>query len=337
MLDILEEYCQLRQFKVARIDGQTKGNDRQEAIDAFSSSNSDYFIFLLSTRAGGLGINLTAADTVIIYDSDWNPQNDSQATARCHRIGQKQEVSVYRLLTRHTYEYEMFERASRKLAIETVVLNHEKMLRNQSKEEDKKESGMEGEAAKDETPAVKDETPSFKEEVSPPKEGSISETPTNNETPLDDRESTTTHKTETNQLEDLPDGESSESESEETKTNSDEAYMEEEESVATKNTEEPSVVTEKTERTMDYGIPAMPVIPVKKKRGRKPTKKRTIEDELNPLKRSKNEVEEMLKRGLFDCLMNIDDANGIDFFEADIDTILKKNLKSVGSLGRDDE
>ena len=337
MLDILEEYCQLRQFKVARIDGQTKGNDRQEAIDAFSSSDSDYFIFLLSTRAGGLGINLTAADTVIIYDSDWNPQNDSQATARCHRIGQKQEVSVYRLLTRHTYEYEMFERASRKLAIETVVLNHEKMLKNQGKDEDKKESMVDGDATKDETPAVKDETPSFKEEVPPPKEGSISETPTNNETPQDDRESTTTHKTETNQLEDLPDGESSESESEETKKNSDEDYMEEEESVATKNTEEPSVMTEKTERTMDYGIPAMPVIPVKKKRGRKPTKKRTIEDELNPLKRSKNEVEEMLKRGLFDCLMNNDDANGIDFFEADIDTILKKNLKSVGSLGHGDE
>ena len=74
MLDILEEYCQLRQYRVARIDGQTKGTDRQEAIDAFSSANSPYFIFLLSTRAGGLGINLTAADTVIIYDSDWNPQ-----------------------------------------------------------------------------------------------------------------------------------------------------------------------------------------------------------------------------------------------------------------------
>ena len=74
MQDILEEYCQLRQYRVARIDGQTKGTDRQEAIDAFSSANSPYFIFLLSTRAGGLGINLTAADTVIIYDSDWNPQ-----------------------------------------------------------------------------------------------------------------------------------------------------------------------------------------------------------------------------------------------------------------------
>ena len=127
MLDILEEYCILRKFKTARIDGQTKGNDRQEAIDAFSRPDSDYFVFLLSTRAGGLGINLTAADTVIIYDSDWNPQNDSQATARCHRIGQKQEVTVYRLLTRHTYEYEMFERASRKLAIESVVLDRTKL------------------------------------------------------------------------------------------------------------------------------------------------------------------------------------------------------------------
>ena len=343
-LNLLEDLLALLGFTFDRLDGSVRGDLRQQKIDRFNAGKA--FAFLLSTKAGGLGLNLTAADTVIIFDNDWNPQNDSQATARCHRIGQKQEVSVYRLLTRHTYEYEMFERASRKLAIETVVLNHEKMLRNQGKEEDKKESGMEGEAAKDETPVVKDETPSFKEEVSPPKEGSISETPTNNETPLDDRESTTTHKTETNQLEDLPDGESSESESDETKKNSDEDYMEEEESVATKNTEEPSVVTEKTEepsvvtekteRTMDYGIPAMPVIPMKKKRGRKPTKKRTIEDELNPLKRSKNEVEEMLKRGLFDCLMNNDDANGIDFFEADIDTILKKNLKSVGSLGRDD-
>lgn len=138
MLDILEEYCQLRHFKVARIDGQTKGTERQEAIDAFSRPDSDYFIFLLSTRAGGLGINLTAADTVIIYDSDWNPQNDSQATARCHRIGQKQEVTVYRLLTRHTYEYEMFERASRKLAIETVVLNKDVVL-SKSPEEAKVE------------------------------------------------------------------------------------------------------------------------------------------------------------------------------------------------------
>ena len=123
MLDILEEYCQLRQYKVARIDGQTRGSDRQEAIDAFSRPDSDYFIFLLSTRAGGLGINLTAADTVIIYDSDWNPQNDIQAQARCHRIGQDKAVKVYRLITNRTYEMEMFQRANLKLGLDKAVLN----------------------------------------------------------------------------------------------------------------------------------------------------------------------------------------------------------------------
>ena len=73
------------------------------------------FVFLLWTRAGGLGINLVAADTVIIYDSDWNPQNDLQAQARCHRIGQTKDVKVYRLITRNSYEREMFDRASLKL------------------------------------------------------------------------------------------------------------------------------------------------------------------------------------------------------------------------------
>ena len=76
----------------------------------FSIVGSDRFVFLLCTRAGGLGINLTAADTVIIYDSDWNPQNDLQAQARCHRIGQNKAVKVYRLITRNTYEREMFNR-----------------------------------------------------------------------------------------------------------------------------------------------------------------------------------------------------------------------------------
>ena len=311
MLDILEEYCQLRQYTVARIDGHTKGNERQEAIDAFSCSNSPYFIFLLSTRAGGLGINLTAADTVIIYDSDWNPQNDSQATARCHRIGQKQEVSVYRLLTRHTYEYEMFERASRKLAIETVVLNHEKMLKNSTGENN-------------ETPVGENnETPTL------PEESSIAECQLNDALP-EDQESTSTKQVSGNQLEDMPDGEWVMSEEKNNSDDDDEYVMEEDEedSVITKNTEGHSVSTERTERTLDYGIPACPVIP-RKRRGRKSTKKRTIEDELNPLKRSKNEVEEMLRRGLFDCLMSNTNENGIDFFEADIDTILKKNLKPV--------
>ena len=76
----------------------------QASIDRFSRPNSDRFVFLLCTRAGGVGINLTAADTCIIYDSDWNPQNDLQAQARCHRIGQTKAVKVYRLLCRATYE-----------------------------------------------------------------------------------------------------------------------------------------------------------------------------------------------------------------------------------------
>jgi SNF2 family DNA or RNA helicase len=79
---------------------------------------------LLCTRAGGVGINLAAADTVIIYDSDWNPQNDVQAQARCHRIGQTKEVKVYRLITRNTYERHMFERTSKKLGLDQAVLDN---------------------------------------------------------------------------------------------------------------------------------------------------------------------------------------------------------------------
>jgi hypothetical protein len=109
-LDILEDYLKQRRYLYERLDGNVRGNDRQSAIDRFSKKGSDRFVFLLCTRAGGLGINLTAADTVIIYDSDWNPQNDIQAQARCHRIGQTQAVKVYRLITRNTYEMEMFRK-----------------------------------------------------------------------------------------------------------------------------------------------------------------------------------------------------------------------------------
>ena len=92
------------------------------SIDNFNK-DPDIFAFLLSTRAGGVGINLTAADTVIIYDSDWNPQNDLQALARCHRIGQKKEVTVYRLITRRSYEAQMFHKASIKLGLERAVMS----------------------------------------------------------------------------------------------------------------------------------------------------------------------------------------------------------------------
>lgn len=124
MLDILEDYLALREFKFERIDGSITGKKRQMAIDRFQAKSSmeTSFIMLLSTRAGGVGINLTAADTCIIFDSDWNPQNDLQAQARCHRIGQTKCVKVYRLLTRKTYEMQMFHMSSLKMGLDQAVL-----------------------------------------------------------------------------------------------------------------------------------------------------------------------------------------------------------------------
>jgi superfamily II DNA or RNA helicase len=121
MIDYIEEFCDFRGYPCERLDGRVSGNDRQKAIDRFNR-DSNSFVFLLSTRAGGVGINLTAADTVIIFDSDWNPQNDVQAMARCHRIGQKKRVTIYRLITRRSFEAEMFEKASKKLGLEQAVL-----------------------------------------------------------------------------------------------------------------------------------------------------------------------------------------------------------------------
>ncbi|RNA41456.1 chromodomain-helicase-DNA-binding, partial [Brachionus plicatilis] len=122
VLDILEDYLIQMRFTYERLDGRIRGEARQEAIDRYSKPDSDRFAFLLCTRAGGLGINLTAADTVIIYDSDWNPQNDLQAQARVHRIGQQKSVKIYRLVTRNTYEREMFDRASLKLGLDKAIL-----------------------------------------------------------------------------------------------------------------------------------------------------------------------------------------------------------------------
>ncbi|KAF0991775.1 hypothetical protein HZS_1156 [Henneguya salminicola] len=124
VLDLIEEYLVANNFLFERIDGGVRGNLRQAAIDRFSKPDSDRSVFLLCTKAGGLGINLTAADTVIIFDSDWNPQNDIQAQARCHRIGQSKAVKVYRLICRKTYEREMFDRASLKLGLDKAVLQN---------------------------------------------------------------------------------------------------------------------------------------------------------------------------------------------------------------------
>jgi len=112
LLDIVEDYMNHRQYSFRRLDGQVKLRERQQGIDEFNSDSS-VFCYLLSTRAGGLGINLIAADTIVIFDSDWNPHVDSQAMDRCHRIGQKKPVMVYRLLTSCSVEISMMERQIR--------------------------------------------------------------------------------------------------------------------------------------------------------------------------------------------------------------------------------
>jgi len=122
MLDILEDYCNFRGYKYCRIDGNTDMDSRDRQICEFVEPNSEKFIFLLSTRAGGLGINLATADTVILYDSDWNPQVDLQAMDRAHRIGQKNPVMVYRMITEKSLEEKIVERQMVKLKWDTLVI-----------------------------------------------------------------------------------------------------------------------------------------------------------------------------------------------------------------------
>uniref|UniRef100_A0A8C1LQ78 Chromodomain helicase DNA binding protein 1 n=1 Tax=Cyprinus carpio TaxID=7962 RepID=A0A8C1LQ78_CYPCA len=122
MLDILAEYLKYRQFLFQRLDGSIKGEMRKQALDHFNAEGSEDFCFLLSTRAGGLGINLASADTVVIFDSDWNPQNDLQAQARAHRIGQKKQVNIYRLVTKGSVEEDIIERAKKKMVLDHLVI-----------------------------------------------------------------------------------------------------------------------------------------------------------------------------------------------------------------------
>ncbi|CUM66719.1 uncharacterized protein PRCAT00004399001 [Priceomyces carsonii] len=122
MLDILEDYSIFREFTYCRIDGQTDHADRINAIDEFNKPGSDKFLFLLTTRAGGLGINLTTADVVILFDSDWNPQADLQAMDRAHRIGQTKQVKVFRFVTENAIEEKVLERATQKLRLDQLVI-----------------------------------------------------------------------------------------------------------------------------------------------------------------------------------------------------------------------
>ena len=122
VLDILEDYCVFRDHKYCRIDGSTAHEDRIASIDEYNKPGSEKFIFLLTTRAGGLGINLTTADIVVLFDSDWNPQADLQAMDRAHRIGQTKQVYVFRFVTEQAIEERVLERAAQKLRLDQLVI-----------------------------------------------------------------------------------------------------------------------------------------------------------------------------------------------------------------------
>jgi SWI/SNF-related matrix-associated actin-dependent regulator of chromatin subfamily A member 5 len=131
LLDVLEDVMAMRKYEFCRIDGNTSYEERDEYIQEYNRPNSPLFVFLLSTRAGGLGINLQTADTCILFDSDWNPQADLQAMDRCHRIGQTKPVHVYRLVTADTIEEKIVERAKKKLKLDAMIvqqgrLDHQK-------------------------------------------------------------------------------------------------------------------------------------------------------------------------------------------------------------------
>ncbi|XP_076282288.1 lymphoid-specific helicase [Lasioglossum baleicum] len=121
ILDKIEDYLSMRPYEYVRLDGQIKFEERKTSIENFNS-DPNIFLFLLSTRAGGVGLNLAAADTVIIYDSDWNPQMDIQAMARCHRIGQTKPIVVYRLCAKGTIDEIIIKRADAKRVLEKMVI-----------------------------------------------------------------------------------------------------------------------------------------------------------------------------------------------------------------------
>ena len=133
MLNILEDYMNMRGYAYSRFDGETLLEEREEAIDEFSKPGSDKFVFLLSTRAGGLGINLMTADTVVLFDSDWNPQVDLQAMDRAHRIGQKNTVMVYRMICENTVEEKIIERQQIKLKWDQLVILKGKISQKKSR------------------------------------------------------------------------------------------------------------------------------------------------------------------------------------------------------------
>ncbi|KAK3066995.1 transcriptional regulator, partial [Teratosphaeriaceae sp. CCFEE 6253] len=135
IMNIMEDFMRYRGYQYLRLDGSTKADDRSELLKDFNAPNSPYFCLLLSTRAGGLGLNLQTADTVIIYDSDWNPHQDLQAQDRAHRIGQKNEVRILRLITSNSVEEKILERAQFKLDMDGKVIQAGKFDNKSTNEE----------------------------------------------------------------------------------------------------------------------------------------------------------------------------------------------------------
>ena len=121
MLDILEIFLNLHGYTYMRLDGATKPEQRQALMERFNADDK-IFAFILSTRSGGCGVNLIGADTVIFYDSDWNPAMDSQAQDRCHRIGQTREVHIYRLISKQTIEENILKKANQKRLLDSVAI-----------------------------------------------------------------------------------------------------------------------------------------------------------------------------------------------------------------------
>ncbi|EPB74025.1 protein, SNF2 family [Ancylostoma ceylanicum] len=122
MMTIIEDFFNFRKWKYLRLDGSTKPDERGQLLELYNAPDSEYFLFMLSTRAGGLGLNLQTADTVIIFDSDWNPHQDMQAQDRAHRIGQKREVRVLRLITANSVEERILAAAKYKLNVDEKVI-----------------------------------------------------------------------------------------------------------------------------------------------------------------------------------------------------------------------
>ena len=164
-MDIMEDFLRYRNWKFLRLDGHIKGDDRTVLLKEFNSAGTEYDIFILSTRAGGLGLNLQTADTVILFDSDWNPHQDLQAQDRAHRIGQTKEVRILRLITSNSIEEHILAKAQQKLDLDGKVIQAGKFDQKTSEKEreellrllfeTEKEEGKEEE--EDDNPEMTDE------------------------------------------------------------------------------------------------------------------------------------------------------------------------------------